>query len=466
MDAGPLSAEGAKTILGIARLRTPPRPTRPVKISLKSIVSSPVVIAIVAYLVRIGFLIHAHQIVHNTVRNDLPFGYELGAVARSIAAGEGFSSPLRWFKTGPTAWFGPIYPYLAAGVFKLFGIYSLSSLLVLQTLNCAFSALTCIPIYLIGKRSFGNGVGSCAAWLWVILPSAVLFPILWIWDTSLSALWMALILYATLRLSDSARTVDWMGYGALCAVGALINPSLVAVLPALGIWLALQLRKRALPWLRVCAVAGFVFVAGISPWTIRNYVVFHKLIPLRSNFGLELWLGNNPGTVDNDSWDEHPNDDLKEGLKYKQLGETTYMDQKLHEATAYMRAQPAHDAVLIYHRFISTWLETWDPIQDSWATASLFARMEQVIDVLYTILALLGAFFASRTKNRDLIPYVAVLFFFPLVFYFTHASLRYRFPMDPIMIVLAANGIFSLGALAVAKWRGLHAPALASRTPV
>jgi len=434
-----------------------------VSASLKRLITSPVVITTVSFLLRMGFFFHSHQIIHNTVRDNLPFGYELGAVARSIAAGHGFSSPLRWFDTGPTAWFGPIYPYLTAGVFKIFGIYSYSSYLVLQVLNCAFSALACIPIYLAAKRSFGNGVGACAGWLWVILPTAVLFPLQWIWDTSLSALWMALLFYATLRVKETSRTSAWIGYGALWAVGALINPSLVSVLPALGIWLVLQLRKRALPWLRVVTVGALFFFAGIAPWTIRNYVVFHKFIPLRSNFGLELWLGNNADTVDNDSWAQHPNDDLSEGLKYKQLGETAYMDQKLHEASAYMRANPGHDAQLVYHRFVSTWLGTWDPIQDYWASATFFVRLIESTNVLYSLLVLLGALFASRSGNSDLIPYVAVLFFFPLVFYFTHASLRYRFPMDPVMTMLAANGIFSVGSFLAAQSRKLRGPTLASR---
>ncbi|MGO9642259.1 MAG: ArnT family glycosyltransferase [Candidatus Acidiferrales bacterium] len=430
---------------------------------LKRTFSSPVFITTVAFLFRIGVMMHSDRIVHNPVHDNLPFGYELGAVARSIAAGEGFSSPLRWFRSGPTAWFGPVYPYLVAGVFKLFGIYSYTSYVVLQALNCAFTALTCIPIYLAGKRSFGTGVALCASWLWVFLPTALFFPIIWIWDTSLSALWMALLLYATLKLRDSARTIDWIGYGALWAGGAMINPALVAVLPALGIWLVLGYRKRALPWLRVAAVGSLVFLAGISPWTIRNYVVFHKLIPFRSNLGLELWLGNNAETVDNDSWDQHPNDDLNEGLKYKQLGEIQYMQQKQHEAFAYMRAHPAHDALLTFHRFISTWLGIWDPVQDFWASLSPLMRLAEVTTVLYPLFTLLGALFASRSRNPEIFPYLAVILFFPLVFYLTHASLRYRFPMDPVMIVLASNGILSVLAPITGRWRGLRAPALHSR---
>ena len=52
-------------------------------------------------------------------RAFLPYGYELGSVARAIAAGKGFSSPLRFVDTGPTAWFTPIYPYLTVQVFKI-----------------------------------------------------------------------------------------------------------------------------------------------------------------------------------------------------------------------------------------------------------------------------------------------------------------------------------------------------------
>ena len=51
------------------------------------------------------------------------FGFEAGRIARSIAQGEGFSSPL-YEKTGPTAWLTPVYPYILAGFFKVFGIYT------------------------------------------------------------------------------------------------------------------------------------------------------------------------------------------------------------------------------------------------------------------------------------------------------------------------------------------------------
>ena len=62
------------------------------------------------------------------------FGGEVGRVARSIVTGHGFSSPFPG-PTGPTAFIPPVYAYFVAGVFKLFGIYTRASALVILTLN-------------------------------------------------------------------------------------------------------------------------------------------------------------------------------------------------------------------------------------------------------------------------------------------------------------------------------------------
>ena len=80
----------------------------------------------------------------------------MGRVARSIAQGQGFSSPYEG-NTGPTAWEPPLYPYLMAGVFKLFGIYTHASAWVLLSINSLLAtAGTCIPIYRIAQRTFGE----------------------------------------------------------------------------------------------------------------------------------------------------------------------------------------------------------------------------------------------------------------------------------------------------------------------
>ena len=54
----------------------------------------------------------------------------MGRIGAAIASGHGFSNPFG-AATGPTAWEPPLYPYLIAGVFHVFGIYSRTSAFVL-----------------------------------------------------------------------------------------------------------------------------------------------------------------------------------------------------------------------------------------------------------------------------------------------------------------------------------------------
>src|ERR1035438_277299 len=109
------------------------------------------------------------------------FGWEMGRVARSIALGQGFSNPYG-VNTGPTAWEPPLYPYLMAGVFKLFGIYTYGSASVLLIINCLFASLTTIPVFRIARKAFGDRASRWSAWGWALNPYVWYWSIHWIWD--------------------------------------------------------------------------------------------------------------------------------------------------------------------------------------------------------------------------------------------------------------------------------------------
>ncbi len=406
---------------------------------LKRSLASPVFIIGFAFLSRmlVMYYLWAHAPV--PVISDVPYGYELGRVARAIAFGEGFSSPLRSTISGPTAWFTPIFPYFVAGIFKLWGVYSNASHAILATFNCAFASLTILPIYGIARRSFGPAVAVGASWTWAFLPAAVFFPIIWDWDTSLAALLFATIFWATLAMRGKRSLASWAAYGALCAFGVLVNPSLLAPLPFLAGWLIYEVRKELAPWIPQFTLAILVFGLALVPWTVRNERVFHRMIVLRSNFGLELWLGNNSEV--GDSWTpwRHPNDSPVELERYQRLGEIAYMAEKQHEAFQFMRTHPAYTANLIFRRFVENWLAISDSPVDSWTSGTLLTRSFLLQNCALSILALLGALSAFRIRHPHALPYSLVLLVFPLIFYLTHSSLRYRFPMDPLMAVLAMS---------------------------
>ncbi len=414
------------------------------KFYLKRTLSSSVFITLFAFTVRMILLSYLWHSTPIPARFFLPYGYELGHVAKSIAAGQGFASPLRSVDTGPTAWFTPVFPYLVAGIFKIWGIYSDASKLVILTLNCAFTALTVIPIYGSAERTFGKRVAVGASWAWVFLPTAMYFPIIWIWDTAMAALFLALIFWATLAVCEKKTILPWVGYGALWVTGVLVNPALLSLLPFLAGWSLWQARKDSAQWPKFAAATLLVFALGLVPWTVRNYRALGKAVVLRSNFGLELWLGNNPDVPDTWSAWKHPNDNMEEAFKYKNMGEIAYMAEKQHEAFVFMRTHPGDTLNFMYRRFVENWLAITDSPVDFWGSTPLYIRAFFILNILLSLSTLLGVLFAHRFRHPQAFPYAMVPLIFPIIFYVTHSSLRYRFPMDPIMMILSAYGVASL----------------------
>ena len=370
---------------------------------------------------------------------DTPFAYELGCLAKSIASGKGFSSPLPFLDTGPTAWHAPIFPYLLGGIFRLWGVYSVKSHIISQTLNCLFSALTIFPIYGMARRSFGSPIGVCASWLWVVLPTAWHLPLAED-NSALAALCFALLVWTTLGLRGERSPVKWAGYGALWAVGALINTALVSVLPFFMIWLAWEARKERAPWLRPAAVAGLVFVLGLAPWTIRNYCVFGRFVPVRSVLGITLWMGNNPVAVGINSFPLLPVLNMPEAEKFKQMGEIEYAHADGREALDFMRSHPGQTLHHVLRDFGSFWFSVSDRADETWSTDPFYVRALLVLNGFMIVFVALGIGLAWRARNPYTIPYICVILAFPIVYYVTFSLVRFRFPMEPILTVLAMYG--------------------------
>jgi 4-amino-4-deoxy-L-arabinose transferase-like glycosyltransferase len=400
---------------------------------------------VAAFLIRFGLFLYIRTHAPQSTMENYPIGAETGRLAKALAAGEGFSSPLS-IDTGPSAWMTPLYPLLLAGVFKVYGTFSWLSFLVVAAINCALSSLTAWPVYAIGRKAFGTAVGVTAGWLWAFLLTAIFYSVVWVWDTSLSALIFSLIILATLHICGTKRAAAWAGYGALWGAGALTNASMISTLPFLAGWAAMQLRQKSLPWLRPVAVTLFVFTVAISPWFIRNYVVFHRIILFRDNFGLELWLGNNPSNPGIWSWWLHPNDDDGEREIFARMGELPYMELKQREAISWIKAHPRDFLEDTWHRFIDNWTGFDDPISDR-LRGRLYTKVLDSLGLFFPLLTFAGALLAYRQRSPYAFPLAAVLLVFPLIYYVTHTSMRYRHPIEPVMTVLAAVTVARMGSM-------------------
>jgi len=400
---------------------------------------SSLAIMAVALLVRLIFLFaffHA-QPVH--IARYL-IGEETGSIAASIAAGHGFSSPL-YAPSGPTAWVMPIFPYLLAGVFKLFGTYTLSASVIIRSLNVLFSGLTCLPIILLGRRLFGNATGLASGWTWAFLPMAITLPVSWVWEMSLAGMALTFALWLTYVIDERNDALAWTAYGFAWGFAVLVSAAVLSVIPGCFLFALYRRKQRARDWLRLGSLAALAFAITISPWIIRNQIVFHGKVLFRSNFGLELWLGNNSEVPDTWAWWLHPLDSPKELSDFFRLGEVAYMEGKEAAAVHFMRTHPAEVARFQFHRFLETWTSYSDSFADIWATRKLSLRADLLMNYGLTLLTLLGLLVARRKTPVAALPLLNVIVFFPIVYYICHTTPRYRHPIDPVLSMLSAYAV-------------------------
>jgi len=308
----------------------------------------------IALFLRVGWIVIGHTYKFKSTESNFGFGWEMGRIGAAIASGHGFSNAFG-APTGPTAWEPPLYPYLAAGVFHFFGIYSQASAFVLLTINSICSALTCIPIFLIARRIFSEKVAVGAAWTWALLPYVMFWCTRLVWETSFSALLLAVIFWLALTMEDRDGIKPWLQFGLLWGIAALDSTVLIGFLPASGVWTWYRRAKRGKASFAGIVVASLVFIACVTPWTVRNYQTFGKFIFIRDNFGAELRLGNGPGA--DGTWMQylHPTQDLYAMRQYTAMGELAYIENRKQQAVAYIKADYGRFAVLCLKRFIYFW---------------------------------------------------------------------------------------------------------------
>jgi hypothetical protein len=387
----------------------------------------------IGFLLRLGAILVLHTYRYRSAEGHFDFGYEMGRIAASIASGHGFSNPFQT-PTGPTAWEPPLYPYLTAGIFKLFGIYSYTSAFVLLTINSFFSALTAIPIYLIGKRTFGYTVALWSAWMWAVLPFTMYWSTKWVWETSLSALLLAVIFLLALKLQKGDGWRVWAAFGALWGVAALNNPSLLSFLPVSLLWVWYRRRKLGSTSLPGMAATLVVMAALVTPWITRNYSVFGKFIFIRDNFGSELRLGNGPGADGTWMWYLHPTQNVLQMRGFQRLGELAYIAERKQEALTFIAQDPARFVGLSTKRFVYFWAG----LPRSSKIAAL-APIKNSLFLASSILALWGLARALRKRTPGAWLFFWLILFYPAVYYLVFPHPRYRHPIEPEMLLL---GVF------------------------
>jgi 4-amino-4-deoxy-L-arabinose transferase-like glycosyltransferase len=401
--------------------------------------TSPFWIVTIALILRVSWIVLGHTYRFKDTDENFGFGWEMGRIAAALASGHGFSSPFGP-PTGPTAWEPPLYPYLSAGVFLMFGIYSKASAFVLLTLNSIFSALTCIPIFRIARRIFSEKVAVGSAWAWALLPNVMFWCTRAIWETSLAALLLATIFWIALTLEERDGWLPWLEFGLLWGVTALSSTSLLSFLPAAGLWAWLRRAKRGKRSLAGVVLASVVFFACITPWLLRNDRTFGQFIFIRDNFGAELRLGNGPGADGTLMLYLDTTHDVYAMRQFEVMGELPYIAMRKRQALDYIKADYWRFTGLCLKRMVYFWAGPPKDTQPWWLTPA-----KNSLFLLSSALMFWGLGRALRKCKLGALLMFWLVLLYPAMYYFVYAIPRYRHPIEPEMAILVVFLITEAG---------------------
>lgn len=402
---------------------------------------------VVALCLRLAVVALVYNEQLSSEDDHFAFGWELGRVARSLVQHHGFSSPLGG-QTGPTAWLPPVFVAIVSGLFRIFGVYSAPAAISALSINALFSALTVVPLVFIASKIFGAKTALYAGWMWVLFPYAIMLGATRIWGETLDAALVAALLLRTMHFADG-RGKLWqaMELGALAGLAVLTNPNTMAFLPALWIAACYMRMRKGCPWSRQIASASAALVLVLTPWFIRNTLVMNRFLPLRSNFWLEAYVGNNLQAVTLlVDWNRHPASSIGEHEEYVRLGELAYMQRKHAQTLDFVSAHPGIFTLLTLRRMLFVWTGFWS-FNPRYLATEPFRLPFIAFNTSVTLLTAIGLFTAWRRCNPYRLFLTIPILFQPVVYYVTHAAPEYRHAIDPIIVLLAAQGALSLPAL-------------------
>jgi hypothetical protein len=173
-----------------------------------------------------------------------------------------------------------------------------------------------------------------------------------------------------------------------------------------------------------------LFVALVSPWLIRNELVFDRPVFFRSNFWFEFHLGNYHFSNGMGFSGKHPGANPAELQKYSDWGEMRYIDYYKQDSLRFVREYPREFLDLTLHR---TWW-FWDGTSLGYQSREWWEPWEFWP---LSLLGWLGLLFVLTRRPRGWFLFAVALIIYPLPYYFVYPVAKYRHAIEPLLLLLS-----------------------------
>jgi 4-amino-4-deoxy-L-arabinose transferase-like glycosyltransferase len=312
---------------------------------------------------------------------------------------------------------------------------------VARVADAVYGTVSILLLFLIGRRTFNERVGIIAAVMLAIWPQAILLTGGLMTETLFVMLELAFV-WLCIRAGDRPSLARFAAAGACAGLATLTRPNLLPLLPLLPVWSAVVFRRdrRALVKSLAVLVAA---LAIISPWTYRNYQIFGKFIPVSTLSGINLLYGNNEVALAHPDMMGYLIDEDIGGFERRARGldESELDEMAVHTGKAWLFGNRDKWAILI-----------WTKLKKFCAPVNYqpcdLARRAMILSWGFVLPLALPALFASlwnfvMSRNAGLMIHMLILSAF-ISYLVIYVVPRYRFPIEPLFILMASVILGSL----------------------
>lgn len=358
-----------------------------------------------------------------------------------------------------SAWRAPLYVIFLAALVKYLGL-SQTHYLFAFYFNIVVTSLFPIPVYKLAKLLFSPPIAVISV-LVLITDWYVITQSLWLLPEVFFAGVILLVLVNLYKLEMFQLKRFAVVSGLLVGIGALMRGVLLFFIPAALLWIHFRrniaFRKRLV---HGALIVGFCALT-LAPWTIRNYMLFGKIVLIDTSFGFNLWVGNSElatGSIASADGRKFLWASKEMAEETKEMNEAERSDYFLWKALQFIRDNPADFVVLRLKALFYFWFT-----YNYWHTSrqSVFSRTDWIVNdfprevlVIFNLLVFIGLFVSIKDR-KPVSLLVGLVASFSLIYSLFHAevNLRYCAPLHPVLCLFAAYALHKLYFTFVEKRR-------------
>lgn len=366
-------------------------------------------------------------------------------IARNLLLGHGYTEEPA---AGPNLWRAPLYPFFLAGVYGIFGFVDVPVFLA----QSVFDGLTSGLVFLTARRTFDERVATGSAVATALYPFFTYYTVR-IFPESLFTFLLALSVWAWVRAYHSGARQDFVVAGAAQALGLLCK-SVLELFPLMMAAFVPLLAKGSARRLAagLCWMAAVTLLV-IAPWTLRNYQLTGRLVPIGTGGGLNFWLSNHlpTGGLDDNQLDLAGQKVLARAIA-DIIGENGRMmtpesDRKfLRKGLEEVRESPLGFLALQARKLYRFWFSTFNPVNRR------FDILLVVVQLPILTLAVMGIL-GSWNRWRAVLPLLLVITYFVVLNTVVPVTtFRYAVPIMPYVLIFAVRGLKKLLSRDSSPW--------------